>query len=194
MEEGSVQKEHHLPFDMRGTWEAMEKCCRMGLTKSIGVSNFSCKKLGDLLAHATIPPAVNQVEMHPLWQQRKLREFCGEKGIQVYAYSPLGGAGATWGTNAVLDSVVLKEIAHAHGKSTAQVSLRWILQQGAGLIAKSFKKERLKENLEMFDWELNEEEMQKIGELPPKKAILGEEWVSPNGPYKTLEELWDGEI
>ncbi|KAF8403580.1 hypothetical protein HHK36_011684 [Tetracentron sinense] len=78
-----------LPFDMRGTWEAMEECYRLGLAKSIGVSNFSCKKLSQLLDHATIPPAVNQVEMNLAWQQRKLIDFCKEKGIHEDANSNL---------------------------------------------------------------------------------------------------------
>ncbi|ERN11175.1 hypothetical protein AMTRI_Chr04g180690 [Amborella trichopoda] len=183
-----------LPVDIKGTWGAMEECCRMGLTKSIGVSNFSSKKLGDLLAYATIPPAVNQVEMHPQWQQRKMREFCEAKGIHVTAYSPLGGQRDIAGPVAVLDCEVLHEIARAKGKTAAQVSLRWVFQQGVGLVVKSFNKDRLKENLEILDWELNEEDLLNFKELPQKKVFPTQYFVSPNGPYKTVEELWDEDI
>ncbi|KAF8407538.1 hypothetical protein HHK36_006672 [Tetracentron sinense] len=182
-----------LPFDMRGTWEAMEECCRLGLAKSIGVSNFSCKKLSQLLNHATIPPAVNQVEMNLAWQQRKLIDFCKEKGIHVSAWSPLGANGAWWGTTAVMDSPILKDIAMAKGKT---VALRWIYEQGASVVVKSFNKGRMKENLQIFgDWELSEEDLNKISQIPQQRGFPGEElFVSANGPYKSLDELWDGEI
>ncbi|RVW99172.1 Methylecgonone reductase [Vitis vinifera] len=115
-------KEDILPsWDMKGTWEAMEECCRLGLAKSIGVSNFSCKKLSQLLQYATIPPVVNQVEMNAAWQQVKLREFCREKGIHVSAWSPLGANGAIWGSLAVVENPLLKEISAAKGKSLAQL-------------------------------------------------------------------------
>ncbi|WJZ86580.1 hypothetical protein VitviT2T_006023 [Vitis vinifera] len=118
-------KEDILPsWDMKGTWEAMEECCRLGLAKSIGVSNFSCKKLSQLLQYATIPPAVNQVEMNAAWQQVKLREFCREKGIHVSAWSPLGANGAIWGSLAVVENPLLKEISAAKGKSLAQSQTR----------------------------------------------------------------------
>ncbi|CAL9073215.1 unnamed protein product [Musa textilis] len=107
--------------DMPTVWEAMEKCQSLGLAKSVGVSNFTCKKLADLLNHARIPPAVNQVEVHPVWQQRKLRDFCSEKGIHVSAYSPLGAVGVLWGSNAVLECEEVKRIAESMGKSRAQV-------------------------------------------------------------------------
>ncbi|CAD5191461.1 unnamed protein product [Musa acuminata subsp. malaccensis] len=95
--------EDMIPLDMPTVWEAMEKCQSLGLAKSIGVSNFTCKKLADLLNHARIPPAVNQVEVNPIWQQRKLRDFCSEKGIHVSAYSPLGAVGVLWGSNEYFD-------------------------------------------------------------------------------------------
>ncbi|CAB4265294.1 unnamed protein product [Prunus armeniaca] len=84
-------------MDSKSLWEGMEECQKLGLTKSTGVSNFSCKKLEILLATAKIRPAVNQMEMNPLWQQKKLIEFCETKGIVITAYSPLGANGAPWG-------------------------------------------------------------------------------------------------
>ncbi|KAF8407548.1 hypothetical protein HHK36_006682 [Tetracentron sinense] len=189
-----IRSEDILPFDMRGTWEAMEECCRLGLAKSIGVSNFSCKKLAQLLDHATIPPAVNQVELNPAWQQRKLIDFCKEKGIHVSAWSPLGANGASWGTSAVMDSPILKEIALAKGKTVAQVALRWIYEQGVTAAAKSYNKGRMEENLQILGWELSGEELNKIRQIPQQRAFSGEMYVSANGPYKSLDELWDGEI
>ncbi|CAK9137840.1 unnamed protein product [Ilex paraguariensis] len=188
------KQEDVLPMDIKSVWTAMEECQRLGLTKSIGVSNFSCKKLDDLLAIATIPPAVNQVEMNPCWQQKKLREFCKANGIVVAAFSPLGAAGTSWGSNRVMESEVLKEIAKAKGKTIAQVCLRWEYEQGVVIVVKSYNKERMQQNLEIFNWELSEEESKKIGEITQNRVHRGEEFISPNGPFKTIEELWDGEL
>lgn len=182
------------PFDMRAVWEAMEECHRLGLAKAIGVCNFSCKKLETLLSFATIPPVVNQVEINPVWQQRKLREFCRAKGIQLCAYSPLGAKGTHWGSDSVMDSGVLHEIAKSKGKTVAQVCLRWVYEQGDCLIVKSFDEGRMKENLDIVDWELSEEERQRISKIPQRKINQGRRYVSEHGPYKSFEELWDGEI
>ncbi|XP_077254023.1 (1S)-1,7-diacetoxy-luvungin A aldo-keto reductase-like [Tasmannia lanceolata] len=187
-------KEDLLPMDLKSVWEAMEECQRLGLTKSIGVSNFSCKKITDLLSTAKIPPAVNQVEMHPLWQQKKLREFCVAKGIHVSAYSPLGGNGTPWGSSQVMDCEVLKEIANARGKTVAQVSLRWVYEQGVSLLVKSFNNERIKENLHFLDWSLSEEESYRISLIQQCKGFPALEFVSLDGPFKSPEEFWDGEI
>ncbi|KAF9624387.1 hypothetical protein IFM89_010775, partial [Coptis chinensis] len=183
-----------IPFDIRTTWEAMEKCQRLGLVKSIGVSNFSSKKLSELLSNATISPAVNQVEMHPYWQQKELRDFCAKNGIHVSAYSPLGGKGTVWRSNLLFDTKEIQQIAHAKGKSTAQIILRWAFEQGVSFVSKSFHKGRMKENMEIFDWELSEDDLQIISCLPQGKIFTGEYLVSPHGQYKTVAELWDCEI
>ncbi|KAI4313613.1 hypothetical protein L6164_026576 [Bauhinia variegata] len=189
-----VKKKDLLPMDFKSVWEAMEACQKLGLAKSIGVSNFSWKKLQALLDSATIPPAVNQVEMNPLWQQQELRAFCEEKGIHVTVYSPLGAKGTLWGTNWIMDCEELKQIAHAKGKSIAQVCIRWAFEQGVSVLVKSFNKERIKENLDIFDWELSQEEVKKIKQLPQKKGFRGDEFISNEGPYKSREELWDEDI
>ncbi|KAL5553025.1 hypothetical protein UlMin_040426 [Ulmus minor] len=189
-----VKKEDLVPIDIKSVWEAMEECQKLGLAKSIGVSNFSCKKLATLLATAKIPPAINQVEMNPVWQQKKLREFCKEKGILISVYSPLGGKGTLWGTNLVMDCECLKQIANDKGKTHAQVCLRWAYEQGVSVLVKSFNKERMKENLDIFDWRLTTEESNKIGQIPQRKGFPGIEFISEDGPYKSLQELWDGEI
>ncbi|XXG48592.1 hypothetical protein AAC387_Pa02g2994 [Persea americana] len=187
------KKEDLVPMDMKSVWEAMESCQNLGLTKSIGVSNFSCKKISDLLSTAKIPPAVNQVELNPGWQQKKLRDFCKEKGIHVVAWGPLGANGTFWGSSAVLESPILKEIAESKGKTVAQVSLRWAYEQGVSMVVKSFNKERMAQNLQIFDLELTEEDHNKINLMPQKRGFSGEMYVSPQGPFKTVEEFWDEE-
>ncbi|KAF2318911.1 hypothetical protein GH714_011614 [Hevea brasiliensis] len=172
-----VKKKDLVPFDINSVWEAMEECHKLGLTKSIGVSNFSCKKLETLLATAKISPAVNQVEMNPLWQQKKLRDFCEKKGIHITAYSPLGAKGTLWGKT-------LSWI----------VCLRWAFEQGVSVLVKSFNKERMKENLDIFEWKLSQDDLQKINQLPQRKGFPGLEFISNEGPYKSPEELWDEEI
>ncbi|OWM76113.1 hypothetical protein CDL15_Pgr009759 [Punica granatum] len=224
-----VDEEDLMPMDFKAVWAAMEECQRRGLTKSIGVSNFSCKKLETILSFATIPPSVNQVEMNPVWRQKKLREFCLANSIFITAFSPLGASGTNWGTNLVVENEILQEIAKAREKTIAQhspglgqvdfvstqalrtsniygASQKYLLlacvvylpsglyEQGVTFVVKSFNKERLRENLEIFDWELSEDDHEKISRIPQKKMMLKEEFVSPEGPYKSVEELWDGEI
>ncbi|ESW17609.1 hypothetical protein PHAVU_007G253700 [Phaseolus vulgaris] len=172
-------------FDLKGVWTAMEECQKLGLAKSIGVSNFTCKKLEDLLSFATIPPSVNQVEMNPAWHQKKLREFCEAKGIIITAFSPLGAKGASWGSNEVMDSEILKKIAQAHGRTIAQVSLRWLYEQGVSIAVKSYNKERMKQNLEIFDWSLTRDDHEKINHINQIRVN--------NGPVVFFANLWDGE-
>ncbi|KAK4376657.1 hypothetical protein RND71_002953 [Anisodus tanguticus] len=194
-EEIKLVNEDVIPFDMKGTWEAMEECYKLGLAKSIGVCNFSCTKLSQLLHHATVPPANNQVEMHVTWRQDKMLEFCREKGIQVSAWSPLGANGIPfWGNHAVMQNPVLKDIAIHKQKSIAQVALRWVYEQGVSVLVKSFNKDRMKENLQILDWELNNEEIARIQEIPQCRGFKGDAFVHPNGPYKSVDEFWDGEI
>lgn len=183
-----INKEDLLPMDFKSVWAAMEECERLGLTKSIGVSNFSCKKLENLLAHATIAPSVNQVEMSPLWQQKKLREFCAANSIVVMAYAPLGAVGQAWGTSQVMDCQVLKEIAQDRGKTAAQVTLRWVYEQGAALLVRSFNKGRMKENLSIFDWALTEDDYSKINKIEQHRGMPKPELISVGGPFKSIEE------
>ncbi|KAI3910717.1 hypothetical protein MKW92_008478 [Papaver armeniacum] len=186
-------KDNFLPMDYKSVWAAMEECQKLGLTKSIGVSNFSSKKIQELMSTASIPPAVNQVEMNPTWQQKKLREYCQANNILVTAYSTLGAKGTGWGSNVVMGSEVLNQIALARGKSVAQISLRWVYEQGVSLVVKSFNEERMRENLKIFDWELTAEDLKKIDELPQSRVATAAFVVSENGPFKSLEEFWDDE-
>ncbi|XP_047066561.1 deoxymugineic acid synthase 1-D-like [Lolium rigidum] len=189
-----AKREDAVPLDFEGVWREMEECHRLGLAKAIGVSNFTTWHLDKIMAAATVPPAVNQVELNPLWQQRKLRKYCTEKGIHVAAYSPLGGQNWSREGNAVLESGVLAEIAKARGKSVAQVALRWIYEQGLTPIVKSFSKERLKQNIQIFDWELTEDDLVKIGQIPQKKIVTAANVIfSPEGKFTSVD-LSDIEI
>nr|GMD18281.1 methylecgonone reductase-like [Ipomoea batatas] len=119
----------------------------------------------------------------------------GEKGVYVSAWSPLGANGATWGNPELLEIPQLKHIAMAKHKTTAQVALRWVYQQGACVvIVTSFNNERMKANLQIFNWELEEDEIAKIQQIPQRRGFKGAEFVHSNGPYKSVEELWDGDI
>lgn len=188
-----VVKKDLVAMDMEGVWEEMEECHRRGLARAIGVSNFSCKKLEHLLSVAKIPPAVNQVEVNPNCRQEKVRNFCRANGIQLCGYSAMGASGTAWANNSVMDSPVLKQIAHARGKTVAQVCIRWVYEQGDCVIVKSFNQSRMRENLHIFDWELTDDDHRKISELPESRGNY-DFLIHESGPYKTAQELWDGEI
>jgi D-xylose reductase len=152
------------------TWQAMEELLRAGLVRNIGVCNFNISLLRDLLAHAQIAPAVLQVELHPLLTQEKLVRFCGEQGVAVTAFSPLGAAsyfslGMAERGESVLEQPVVREAASRHGKTPAQVVLRWGVQRGTAVIPKTTRPERLRENLAIFDFELASDEMAAIARL-----------------------------
>lgn len=152
------------------TWGAMEELVRAGLVKHIGVCNYGTALLRDLLSYAEIRPAVLQVELHPYLTQEKLLRFCRESAIAVTAFSPLG-AQSYFSLNmahageAVLDRAVVREAARRHGKTPAQVLLRWGVQRGTAVVPKTARPSRLAENLAVFDFELSAEEMREIGGL-----------------------------
>ncbi|PKU77097.1 NADPH-dependent aldo-keto reductase, chloroplastic-like [Dendrobium catenatum] len=135
----SLRAENLIQPDIPSTWSAMEKLYDSGKARAIGVSNFSTKKLEDLLSIARIPPAVNQVECHPIWQQTKLRSFCQSKGVHLSGYSPLGSPGTKWIEGNVLANSVVTEVAEKLGKTAAQVALRWGIQFGNSVLPKSTK-------------------------------------------------------
>ncbi len=142
----------------KDAWRALEKLYKEGRVRAIGVSNFQVHHLEDLMAGAEAKPMVNQVEFHPLLSQKELRRYTAEQGIQLEAWSPLM-------QGRLLDHPVLKEIAARHGKSIAQVILRWDLQHGVVTIPKSTKESRIAENGSLFDFELTAGEMAEIDGL-----------------------------
>ncbi|KAL2920476.1 Non-functional NADPH-dependent codeinone reductase 2 [Bienertia sinuspersici] len=162
-------------LDLKTTWAGMEKCLELGLCKAIGVSNFSTQKLQHLSDFATVSPAVNQVEMHPMWRQNKLRKYCEVHKIHVSAYMPLGGPGNFWGSTSV--------------------ALRWGIQKGASVIVKSFNKDRMRENVGALDITLDDDDMINIEKLVEEKILRGDHLVNKTtSPYRTVEQLWDDEI
>jgi D-xylose reductase len=152
------------------TWQAMEQLVEAGLVRNIGVSNFNSSLLRDLLSYATIPPAVLQVELHPYLTQHKLVRFCREEGIAVTAFSPLGAPsylelGMARSGESAMDETVVKQAATRHGTTAAQVLLRWALQRGTAVVPKTTRAQRLRENLDVFEFELSTTEMAAISGL-----------------------------
>lgn len=140
------------------TWKALETLYKDGKVKAIGVSNFQIHHLEDVIAAAEIVPMVNQVEYHPRLTQKELQAFCKEHNIQLEAWSPLM-------QGKLLDDETLSEIAEKHGKSVAQVILRWDLQNEVVTIPKSVKQHRIYDNASIFDFELSQDEMDRIDGL-----------------------------
>lgn len=152
---------------VRETWEAMEKLVEIGLVKTIGVANFTAPMLIDLLSYAKIKPVVNQIEMHAYLQQPELLEFCKYNNIVVTAYSPLGSPGNSKdkGFPILLEDKTVNEIANIYNKTSAQVLIRWGIERGIILIPKSVTPERIKENIDVFNFELSEIDIKKIEEI-----------------------------
>ncbi|CAN1275479.1 NADPH-dependent aldo-keto reductase, chloroplastic [Linum perenne] len=181
--------------DIPATWRAMEALYDAGKARAIGVSNFSSKKLGDLIEIARVPPAVLQVECHPHWQQPKLHDFCKSKGIHLTGYSPLGSPGTTWFTMDVLKNPILNLVAEKVGKTPAQVALRWGLQMGHSVLPKSTKEERIRENLQVFDWSIPDDLFSKLSEIEQARQLRGTQFVNEAvRGHHSIEEIWDGEI
>ncbi|TFD12139.1 aldo/keto reductase [Cryobacterium sp. TMT4-10] len=152
----------HWPYPRHnlfvGSWKALEKLYADGAVRAIGVSNFLQPHLERILTEGDIIPAVNQIELHPTFQQTELTEYSVAHGIAVESYSPLGQGQDLSGT-------VVKEIAAAHGKSPAQVVLRWHLQRGFIVIPKSISAQRVQENIDVFDFSLSQDEVALINGL-----------------------------
>ncbi|KAF5180863.1 Nadph-dependent aldo-keto reductase protein [Thalictrum thalictroides] len=182
-----------LPLCLEDTWRAMEVLYCSGKARAIGVSNYSTKKLQDLLSYAKVPPAVNQVECHPAWQQSLLKNFCKSAGVHITAYSPLGSPG-TWLKGEILKDPTLIEIAQKLNKTPAQVALRWGIQSGHSVLPKSTNETRIKENLNLFDWCIPPDLFSKFSEFHQQRLLKGDFAVHECGPYKSLDELWDGEV
>ena len=168
------------------SWGAMQDLVKEGITKSIGVSNYSIVQLEKTLAHASIKPAANQVESHPFLQQRELIDFCKSHGIVVTAYSPFGGVlrplrpgepeNAQDNKAAVKqglwDNEVIQGIAKKHGKTVSQVLLKFHVARGVSVIPKTIKKERLIENASIFDFELDDEDWKQLHSLDAGRSTM----------------------
>lgn len=144
------------------TWRAMEQLVGDGKVRSIGVCNFRVEDLEKLLEYAALPPVLNQIELHPDFQQQEIRQYCDNYNIAVESWSPIGGARSG---NAVLDQPIIRDLATKYDKSPAQIALRWHVQSGLIVIPKSVHAERIQENIDVFDFELSLEDMTAIATL-----------------------------
>ena len=178
------------------TWAALEDCSKAGLSKHIGVSNFSVKKLKALLKACEIRPEVNQIEMQPFFQQNSMLEFCNNENIVLTAYSPLGSIDRPAVFKApdepsLLENPTILKIAESNGISSAQVLICWAIQRGTAVIPKSVNPGRMKQNLDAASINLSDEDMQKIAALEMSARLLvGSFWAMPGSGY-TMETLWD---
>jgi len=157
-------------FGLQDVWRKMEHLVNIGLTKSIGVSNYNCQTLNDLLNYALIPPVVNQVERHPYLPQEKLLKYCMDNQVYLTAYGSLGSRGLESRAKLpelveLVDSSVILNIAKAHKKTAAQVLLRWSVDTNVICIPKSVNDLRIKENIDIFDFKLSKEELESIASL-----------------------------
>lgn len=177
------------------TWAAMERLVDTGLVRQIGVCNYNSGLVHDLMSYARIKPSVLQIEAHPYLTQDKLARLAGDYGIHVTAFSPLGAlsyveldmAGAG---DSVLEEPVVREAAEAHGKTPAQVVLRWGIQRGTSIIPKTSKPERMRENLAITDFTLNDAEMAQISALNADRRF-NDPGIFTEAAFGTFHPIYD---
>ena len=158
----------HQPYgDVFGSWKAMQELYHEGKIKAIGVANFHPDRVIDLIINSGFTPAVNQIETHPFHQQIETHQFLTDNNVQIQSWGPFAE-----GKNDIFNNETLKTIAVKYNKSVAQVILRWLTQRGIIAIPKSVRKERMKENFDIFTFELSETEMQTIQTLDNKTSLF----------------------
>jgi len=156
----------HQPFgDVHGSWRVMEELYKSGKVRAIGVSNFQPDRVMDIITFNDVVPSVNQIETHPFNQQIETQEFLIANNVQIESWGPFAE-----GKNNLFQNELLQSIAAKHGKSIAQVVLRWLTQRGVVAIPKSVKKERINENFNIFDFELSTDDMEAIATLDMKTS------------------------
>jgi 2,5-diketo-D-gluconate reductase A len=158
----------HQPYgDVYGSWRAMEELYRDGRVRAIGVSNFHPDRLMDLIVHNEVVPAVNQIETHPFHQQIETQAFLEENHVQIESWGPFAE-----GRNDIFHNDLLLSIAARHGRSVAQVILRWLIQRRVVAIPKSVRPERIAENFDIFGFELSPEEMESIATVDTSESLF----------------------
>lgn len=158
----------HQPFgDYYGSYRAMEEAYKAGKVRAIGVSNFYPDRYLDIVHFSEVKPAVNQVETHIFQQQKVAKEYMKKNGTQIMSWGPFAE-----GKNDYFNTPALKEIGAKYGKTAAQVALRFLLQSGVVLIPKSVHKDRMEQNFDIFDFELNEDEMKKLEALDTGESLF----------------------
>ncbi|XP_058832562.1 aldo-keto reductase family 1 member B1-like [Topomyia yanbarensis] len=186
------EKTAYSDVDYVDTWKAMEQLVELGLTKSIGISNFNSKQIERVLAVATIKPVVNQIECHPYLSQTKLSEFCASRDIVITAYSPLGSPNRPWAKPddpQLMEDPEIVAIGRKYDKTAAQILIRYQIQRGHVVIPKSVCIFRIQSNIDVFDFELTEDEMKHItsfdrnGRLVPITSAAGH----PYHPFENDE-------
>ncbi|KRN12875.1 oxidoreductase [Fructilactobacillus fructivorans] len=179
----------HWPVNgkYKETWRTLEKIYHEGKARAIGVSNFNIRRLRDLMKHFSVKPAVNQMEFHPLEQEADIKEYCDLNDIKLEAWSPLGGGEA-------LGNPLVKKLAEKYGKSTAQIILRWDMQRGIISIPKSAHEKYIQANADIFDFELDDDDIRLINSLNVDKRSI---WYgdfrwngNPDAPVDTVDQ-WD---
>ncbi len=158
----------HQPFgDVYGEWRAMQDLYKAGRIRAIGVSNFYPDRLTDLIIHNEIVPSVNQIETHPFHQQNDTQQFLAENNVQIESWGPFAE-----GKNNLFQNELLTSIGRKYNKSIAQVVVRWLTQRGVVAIPKSVRKERMAENLKVFDFELSNDDMEAIKTLDTNESLF----------------------
>jgi 2,5-diketo-D-gluconate reductase A len=158
----------HQPLgDYYGSWRAMEELHRQGLARAIGVSNFYPDRLVDLIDHNESAPAIDQVECHPFFQRTEEQELMRDRGVQIESWGPFAE-----GRNNLFSDPTLSEIGAAHEKSVAQVVLRWLTQRGVVVVQKSVRPERMRENIDVFDFDLTDDEMARIAAMDRRETLF----------------------
>ncbi|WP_300690252.1 aldo/keto reductase [Chryseobacterium sp.] len=176
----------HWPYgDFLGTWKALEELYKEGKIRAIGVCNFTVEKLEELKANTTVLPVINQIELHPVFQQKELQVYDRENNIVTQPWSPLGNGNAN-----LLSNTDLKAIADKYGKTVAQVILRWHLQEGFVVIPKSVTPSRIEENFNVFDFKLTEDEMNTVRSLDTGKRLFFDP-KDPEWEQKMLNSVAD---
>ncbi|REC59177.1 aldo/keto reductase [Chryseobacterium pennae] len=176
----------HWPYgDFIGTWKALEELYHEGKIKAIGVCNFTIEKLEELKANSTILPVINQIELHPVFQQKELQVYDRENNIITQPWSPLGNGNAN-----LLSNTDLKSIAEKYEKTVAQIILRWHLQEGFVVIPKSVTPSRIEENFNVFDFELTEDEINVVRSLDTGKRLFFDP-KDPEWEQKMLNSVAD---
>ena len=184
---------------IKETWQAMELLVDAGLVKHLGVSNFSVKKMQDIQRYARVPISVCQCECHPRFRNDQLVAFCAANGIHFTAYSPLGSPDSAdifkrGSSVPLMDMLEVKEVAQRTGKNVGQVLIRWALQRRpqSSVLPKSVSEGRIKGNAEVMGWALSDADMATLNALTPQtRMVHGGLFLSQEGPYKTMEDLWD---
>lgn len=177
----------HQPIgDVHGSWRAMEELYKEGKVRAIGVSNFHPDRVMDMIVFNEIVPAVNQIETHPFNQQIETQEFLKENNVQIQSWASFAE-----GKNDIFKNELLASIGSKYNKSIAQVVLRWLTQRGIAVIPKSVRKERMEENINVFDFELSADDMTAIQTLDTKQSLFFDhrdpamvKWL---GTYKSVE-------